>query len=150
MSEIRKYYLKNENNFISDFPALCAVSLPPCCFNSYHGAQLPASSFREMGAQYYVDFLFSNCNFTKLDCLFFNLEEGKVCCCKWDWYGNSLTITFVLMCWKEHVLSGSASELGRQISADPKTPGGPGSCSTIAEEAVDQLQENEKLVAGQW
>ena len=45
-------------------------------------------------------------------------------------------------------LSGSASELGRQISADPKTPGGPGSCSTIAEEAVDQLQENEKLVAG--
>ena len=45
-------------------------------------------------------------------------------------------------------LLGSASELGRQISADPKTPGGPGSCSTIAEEAVDQLQENEKLVAG--
>ena len=45
-------------------------------------------------------------------------------------------------------MSGSASELGRQISADPKTPGGPGSCSTIAEEAVDQLQENEKLVAG--
>ena len=45
-------------------------------------------------------------------------------------------------------LTGSASELGRQISADPKTPGGPGSCSTIAEEAVDQLQENEKLVAG--
>ena len=45
--------------------------------------------------------------------------------------------------------SGSASELGRQISADPKTPGGPGSCSTIAEEAVDQLQENEKLVAGE-
>lgn len=44
---------------------------------------------------------------------------------------------------------GSASELGRQISADPKTPGGPGSCSTIAEEAVDQLQENEKLVAGE-
>ena len=44
-------------------------------------------------------------------------------------------------------MSGSASELGRQISADPKTPGGPGSCSTIAEEAVDQLQENEKLVA---
>ena len=43
---------------------------------------------------------------------------------------------------------GSASELGRQISADPKTPGGPGSCSTIAEEAVDQLQENEELVAG--
>ena len=30
---------------------------------------------------------------------------------------------------------------------DPKSPGGPGSCSTIAEEAVDQLQENEKLVA---
>ena len=46
-------------------------------------------------------------------------------------------------------VSGSASELGRQISADPKTPGGPGSCSTIAEEAVDQLQENEKLVAGE-
>ena len=46
-------------------------------------------------------------------------------------------------------MSGSASELGRQISADPKTPGGPGSCSTIAEEAVDQLQENEKLVAGE-
>ena len=45
---------------------------------------------------------------------------------------------------------GEASELGRQISADPKTPGGPGSCSTIAEEAVDQLQENEKLVAGEW
>ena len=44
--------------------------------------------------------------------------------------------------------SGAASELGRQISHDPKTPGGPGSCSTIAEEAVDQLQENEKLVAG--
>ena len=43
---------------------------------------------------------------------------------------------------------GAASELGRQISTDPKTPGGPGSCSTIAEEAVDQLQENEKLVAG--
>ena len=53
------------------------------------------------------------------------------------------------MCLKKDVLSGSASELGRQISADPKTPGGPGSCSTIAEEAVDQLQENEKLVAGQ-
>ena len=30
---------------------------------------------------------------------------------------------------------------------DPKSPGVPGSCSTIAEEAVDQLQENEKLVA---
>ena len=62
---------------------------------------------------------------------------------------NCFTITFVLMCLKKDVLSGSASELGRQISADPKTPGGPGSCSTIAEEAVDQLQENEKLVAGQ-
>ena len=46
-------------------------------------------------------------------------------------------------------VAGSASELGRQISADPKTPGSPGSCSTIAEEAVDQLQENEKLVAGE-
>jgi len=45
------------------------------------------------------------------------------------------------------VEEGAASELGRQISNDPKTPGGPGSCSTIAEEAVDQLQENEKLVA---
>ena len=40
---------------------------------------------------------------------------------------------------------GAASELGRQISTDPKSPGGP---LTIAEEAVDQLQENEKLVAG--
>jgi len=47
------------------------------------------------------------------------------------------------------VEEGAASELGRQISIsnDPKTPGGPASCSTIAEEAVDQLQENEKLVA---
>ena len=44
-------------------------------------------------------------------------------------------------------LSGASSELGRQLSVDPKSPGGPGSCSTIAEEAVDQLQENEKLVA---
>ena len=45
-----------------------------------------------------------------------------------------------------HMLySGAASELGRQISTDPKSPGGP---LTIAEEAVDQLQENEKLVAG--
>jgi len=43
------------------------------------------------------------------------------------------------------LFAGAASGLGRQISADPKTPGGP---STIAEEAVDQLQENEKLVAG--
>merc|ERR1740128_677307 len=45
------------------------------------------------------------------------------------------------------VEEGASSELGRQLSVDPKTPGGPGSCSTIAEEAVDQLQENEKLVA---
>jgi hypothetical protein len=44
-----------------------------------------------------------------------------------------------------HLIAGAASGLGRQISSDPKTPGGP---STIAEEAVDQLQENEKLVAG--
>ncbi len=44
-----------------------------------------------------------------------------------------------------HLITGAASGLGRQISSDPKTPGGP---STIAEEAVDQLQENEKLVAG--
>ncbi|XP_023321625.1 kinesin-like protein unc-104 isoform X3 [Eurytemora carolleeae] len=38
----------------------------------------------------------------------------------------------------------AAAELGRQISSDPKSPGGP---LTITEEAVDQLQENEKLVA---
>ena len=44
-------------------------------------------------------------------------------------------------------LEATASELGRQLSnaGDIKTPGAP---STIAEEAVDQLQENEKLVAG--
>ena len=42
-------------------------------------------------------------------------------------------------------VAGASSELSRQISTDPKSPGGP---LTIAEEAVDQLQENEKLVAG--
>ena len=31
------------------------------------------------------------------------------------------------------------------VSGEPKVPG---AASTIAEEAVDQLQENEKLVAG--
>lgn len=43
------------------------------------------------------------------------------------------------------ILLGAASELGRQMSTDNKSPGG---ALTIAEEAVDQLQENEKLVAG--
>lgn len=43
------------------------------------------------------------------------------------------------------ILPGAASELGRQMSTDNKSPGG---ALTIAEEAVDQLQENEKLVAG--
>ena len=50
-----------------------------------------------------------------------------------------------IQCLTPPVYTGAASGLGRQISSDPKTPGGP---STIAEEAVDQLQENEKLVAG--
>ena len=44
------------------------------------------------------------------------------------------------------VISGAAGGGVRiSVSGEPKVPG---AASTIAEEAVDQLQENEKLVAG--
>ena len=59
---------------ISLLSVLCPCLLAALIHTMVNGAQLPASSFREIGAWYYVGFPFSNCNFTKLDCIFLNLE----------------------------------------------------------------------------
>ena len=53
------------------------------------------------------------------------------------WIINFILVTF----------SGNAANGGVRISCSESKPGG--ATSTIAEEAVDQLQENEKLVAGE-
>ncbi len=46
---------------------------------------------------------------------------------------------------RERISGASGGEVRISCSGEPKAPG---TASTIAEEAVDQLQENEKLVAG--